>query len=150
MFNSAMVEYDDTTIESGGFWGDVSVAEFQKARAIPLQIPFEMLRAVLVAAMQQLEIDLQDVEQRHRQTGADSVADIAGNKINGENCSQTLYKKALFARAKADLLPEFATVSARDAHENRQYVSEQKSLLSEATFAIRTLKGKKRGGVWLL
>lgn len=150
MFSGSRVEYDDTTIESGGFWGNVSVAEFQKTRAIPLQIPFEMLRAVLIAAMQQLEIDLLEVEKRYRSSGLDTVADVAGNKINGDNFAVTLYKKALFARAKSDLLPEFATVSGREVHENRQYVGEQKSLLSEATFAIRTLKGKKRGGVWLL
>lgn len=150
MFNGRTVEYDDTTITNSGFWCDVSIEEFQKQRAIPFNLPNEMIKSALIAAMQGLNLDLQEVENNYRAKGVNDVEDVPGDLINGETYAQILYKKAVFARAKAELLPEFNTLSGREIHESRQYASEQKSLLAEATFAIRTLKGKKRGGVWLL
>lgn len=150
MFNGITQEYDLTLIESTGFWGNISVEEFQKQRAIPLQIPVEMVRSALVQAMQSLEIELVEVEQRYRDQGYNFASEVKGAVINGDNFAVSQYKKAVFARAKADLLPEFNTLSARGIHESRDMVKDQKLLLSEATFAIRTLKGKTRGGVWLI
>ena len=150
MFNGRTQDYDDTTITNSGFWCDISIDEFQKQRAIPLQIPVEMVKAVLIAAMQGINIDLAEVEENYRKSKINSVQEISAQRIDGENYAESLYKKAVFARAKAELLPEFNTLSGREIHQNREYVAEQKSLLAEATHAIRTLKGKKRGSVWLL
>ena len=150
MFNGRTQEYDDTTISNSGFWSDIEIAEFQKQRAIPLQIPNEMLKSVLIAAMQGVNIDLQSVELDYKGQGINRAADISTDRINGENYAETLYKKAVFARAKAELLPEFNVLSSREIHTNREYADEQKSLLAEATHAIRTLKGKRRGSVWLI
>ncbi|MCT8824371.1 head completion/stabilization protein [Glaesserella parasuis] len=150
MFNGRETQYSDEIIRSTGFWGDITVADFQQQRGIPLQVPVELVKASLVYAMQSIELDLAEVEQAYLQQAVSSAADIAGTKINGENHVQTLYKKAVFARAKHDLLPEFATLSARELHEKRDVIAEQKQLLAEATMAIRALKGKRRGGVHLL
>ena len=150
MFNGRTQDYDDTTITNSGFWCDITIDEFQKQRAIPLQIPVEMVKAVLIAAMQGINIDLAEVEENYRKSKINSVQEISARRIDGENYAESLYKKAVFARAKAELLPEFNTLSGREIHQNREYVAEQKSLLAEATHAIRTLKGKKRGSVWLL
>lgn len=150
MFNGRTQDYDDTTITNNGFWCDITIDEFQKQRAIPLQIPVEMVKAVLIAAMQGINIDLAEVEENYRKSKINSVQEISAQRIDGENYAESLYKKAVFARAKAELLPEFNTLSGREIHQNREYVAEQKSLLAEATHAIRTLKGKKRGSVWLL
>ena len=109
-----------------------------------------MLKSVLIAAMQGVNIDLQSVEQDYKGQGINQAADISADRINGENYAETLYKKAVFARAKAELLPEFNVLSSREIHTNREYADEQKSLLAEATHAIRTLKGKRRGAVWLI
>ena len=109
-----------------------------------------MVKAVLIAAMQGINIDLAEVEENYRKSKINSVQEISAQRIDGENYAESLYKKAVFARAKAELLPEFNTLSGREIHQNREYVAEQKSLLAEATHAIRTLKGKKRGSVWLL
>lgn len=150
MFNGRTQDYDDTTITNSGFWCDITIDEFQKQRAIPLQIPVEMVKAALIAAMQGINIDLAEVEKNYRKSKINSVQEISAQRIDGENYAESLYKKAVFARAKAELLPEFNTLSGREIHQNREYVAEQKSLLAEATHAIRTLKGKKRGSVWLL
>lgn len=150
MFNGRTTEYDDISITNNGFWPDVNVQEFQKQRAIPLQIPLEMVKASLISAMQQVNLDLVEVEKKHLDKGIENAEQISVVTVGGENYAQTLYKKAVFARAKHELLPEFNTLSGREVHQNRQYAEEQKSLLAEATHAIRVLKGKKRGSVCLI
>ncbi|HGO5853314.1 TPA: head completion/stabilization protein [Mannheimia haemolytica] len=150
MFNGRTTEYDDISITNNGFWPDVNVQEFQKQRAIPLQIPLEMVKASLISAMQQVNLDLVEVEKKHLDNGIENAEQISVVTVGGENYAQTLYKKAVFARAKHELLPEFNTLSGREVHQNRQYAEEQKSLLAEATHAIRVLKGKKRGSVCLI
>lgn len=150
MFNGRENQYSDEIIESTGFWGNVEIEEFQRARAIPLQVPLELTKSALIYAMQSVELDLAEVVEKYRVSGVSSVDDVDGDRINGETILQSLYKKAVFARAKHDLLPEFATLSARELHEKRDVIAEQKQLLSEATMAIRTIKGKRRGGVHLI
>lgn len=150
MFNGRSTELNGDIITHDGFWPDVAIAEFQQQRAIPLQIPQEMIKSALVAAMQSVSLELVNVEARYKAAGILQAADISGSRINGENEAQILFKKAVHARAKAELLPEFNTLSGREIHQNRDFVIEQKSLQTEATLAIRALKGKKRGTVWLL
>lgn len=150
MFNGVSVEYDESRISTNGFWGEIEVSEFQKQRAIPVQVPVEMIKAVLIQAMQEVNLELEGVAAQYQAQGINQVREISSVQIGGENFAQTQYKKAVFARAKADLLPEFLTLSAREIHEGRTLVQEQKSLLAESYFAIRRLKGKKRGNVWLL
>lgn len=45
MFNGRTQDYDDTVITNNGFWSDIYVEEFQKQRAIPLQISVEMVKS---------------------------------------------------------------------------------------------------------
>ena len=103
MFNGRAREYNTDTISNSGFWPHIEIAEFQKQRAIPLQINDQMIRPVLIAAMQGVNIDLQAVEQHYKEMGIKSAAQISNDYIDGENYAETLYKKAVFARAKAEL-----------------------------------------------
>lgn len=151
MFNGRETTYSQETVENNGFFGSVNVGDFQKQRSIPLQISLEMTKAVLVYAVQTVERNLAMVADKYRKQGIRHAEDIMDSPfINGKNYQQVLFEKAVFARAKAELLPEFATLSARDLHEKRDLVKEQKSLLTEAVQAIRELKGKGRGSVALL
>lgn len=60
-------------------------------------------------------------------------------------CAQ--YMKAVFARAKADLLGEFATVGRRDSHPGQESTETRAGLLAEASVVIRRMKGLKRATV---
>src|SRR5699024_2740297 len=144
MLNGNVTEYQDEIIESTGFWGNINIAEFQRQRAIPFQMPLEMVRAALVQAMQEMEIELADVVEKYQSDGYAYVEHVGVVRFDGDNFLQIQYKKAVFARAKADLLPEFMTLSAREVHENRDLVQERKALLTEAAMAVRAIKGKKR------
>ncbi|WP_256843256.1 head completion/stabilization protein [Rodentibacter rarus] len=83
MFNGRTQDYDDSVIQNNGFWCDISVGEFQKQRAIPLQIPVEMVKTALIAAMQGLNLDLAEVEENHRKSAVNSVQEISAQRING-------------------------------------------------------------------
>ncbi|WP_249962264.1 head completion/stabilization protein [Histophilus somni] len=150
MLNGRENPIADKQIENTGFFGAINIGDFQKQRAIPLQIPLELIESVLVYAIQSVEFDLNIVSQRYQKQGIKSVDDIQSPTINGKNFEKILFEKAVFARAKQELLPEFATLSARELHEKRDIVAEQKQLQAEAVQAIRQLKGKGRGTVDLI
>lgn len=147
MFNGRETENSTDQLKSDSFWGGVSVGEFQESRGIPLQVPTALVKEALTYALHSVEIDLQDVVACYAEQGYDHVRELDLPRINGVNKLQTLFKRAVFARAKAEILPEFMTLSAREIHEKREVVNQQKQLHAEATMAIRAIKGKKRGGI---
>lgn len=55
--------------------------------------------------------------------------------------------EAVFARAKADLLGEFATIGRRDTHPGQESMETRAGLLAEASVVIRRMKGLKRATV---
>ncbi|MFD2015460.1 head completion/stabilization protein [Vibrio olivae] len=62
------------------------------------------------------------------------------------------YESAVFARAKADLLPDIATVHTKDKGDHLAERSEQtrSELLAESQRIIRNMKGLNRSSVDLL
>ncbi|WP_458118777.1 head completion/stabilization protein [Mannheimia haemolytica] len=150
MFNGRTQTTSQNEIRNSGFWANINVGEFQEQRGIPLQIPEKLVESSLLYAMQSLEIDLQEVEAKYKKQGYARVYEIPTVEFNGKSLLVLSYEKAVYARAKAELLPEFATLSARELHEKRDTVAEARLLEKEATMAIRQLKGKKRGSVELI
>lgn len=152
MFNGRSPELSEDEIQNSGFWANIKVSEFQEQRGIPLQIPQALVVAALMYAMDSLDTDLYDVEQFYRAQGYESVYQLDDRltHFNGKNKMVVNFEKAVYARAKAELLPEFATLSARELHEKRDFVADARLLEKEATMAIRNIKGKKRGSVVLL
>lgn len=140
-------EIHSEKIRTESFWGDVYVADFIENRGIPLQIPKNLIIDALTYAFHSVEIELAEEQQQFINEGFDDVEMLYLPRVNGKNRIQLLFQKAVYARAKAELLPEFATLSARELHEKRNTVAERRQLLAEATTAIRAIKGKKRGGV---
>lgn len=155
MFNGRnQPELSDSVLGSNGFWGEIKVGDFQKQRSIPLQIPLDLVENALVYAIDSVELDLLEVEQFYRDKGYQFVEQLPSilhtNSTGTANRMHRLFEKAVFARAKAELLPEFTTLSAREIHEGREATSEQRTLEKEATMAIRAIKGKKRSSVALI
>lgn len=155
MFNGRnQPELSDTVLGSNGFWGEIKVGDFQKQRSIPLQIPLDLVENALVYAIDSVELDLLQVEEFYREKGYQFVEQLPSilhsNSTGTASRMHRLFEKAVFARAKAELLPEFTTLSAREIHEGREATSEQRTLEKEATMAIRAIKGKKRSSAALI
>lgn len=72
--------------------------------------------------------------------------------MNDKNRVVYQYESAVFARAKADLLPDIATVHTKDKgdHIADRSVEVRTELLSESQRIIRNMKGLNRSSVDLL
>ncbi len=153
MFTASSDSYQDTVITNDGFWPDLNAGDFEKRRAIPAEISAETIAYALAAAMSQINLELALIKAGHQAEGITHASLVAGQpSIGDKNLLVILYEKAVFARAKAGLVPEFATVQRRDAGDR---VAEREAditerLLAESQQHIRAIKGKSRVGVELL
>ncbi len=154
MFNgNPTTSYQNTEIENDGFWPNLNVGDFEKRRGIPSNLDSEAVALSLAAAVSQINIELVNTKARYQADGILKAEDIAGlPKVLGKNSIVALYEKAAFARAKADMVSEFATVSTKEAGdriaESERDITER--LLAESQQHLRALKGSGRCGVALL
>ena len=147
------IEYQDTLISNDGFWPDINASDFEKRRSVPVDMDKDAIAMTLVSAVGQINIELMDVRSAHQAAGITQACDVISQpSIGAKNMLVILYEKAVYARAKAELLPECATTQMRDAGDN---VAEREPetrdyLFAESLQHIRTIKGKGRSGVELL
>ncbi|MCG7499367.1 head completion/stabilization protein [Vibrio sp. Of7-15] len=154
MFNGKPTSsYQDTEIDNDGFWPNLNVGDFEKRRGIPADMDAESVAFSLAAAVSQINIELTTVKAGYQAEGIQSAADIPGlPKVLGKNNVVILYEKAVFARAKADMVSEFASVQTKEAgdrlSENERDITDR--LLAESQQHIRAMSGHSRCGIGLL
>lgn len=144
MFSGTSIDFDDATLTNDGFWPDLSVKDFQSQRTIPADIDAATIRQALLTAAGEINDDLVSVAARYRSAGHERAADVPGVEIDGENLLCARYCKAVYARAKADLMGEFASVGRRESHPGQESDETRSSLIAESTLAVRRIKGLKR------
>lgn len=146
-------EYQDTNIINDGFWPDLNAGDFEKRRGVPAEMDKEAIAFALAAAISQINIELSNKKNQCLEEGIEKAEAVTGTPTIGDkNLLVILYEKAVFARAKADLLPEYATQQAKDAGD-RVAESEpetRNSLLAESQQHIRAINGKSRVGIELI
>ncbi|EPR9221349.1 TPA: head completion/stabilization protein [Citrobacter farmeri] len=144
MFSGTSIDFDDATLTNDGFWPDLSVKDFQSQRTIPADIDAATIRQALLTAAGEINDDLVSVAARYRSAGHERAAHVPGVEIDGENLLCARYRKAVYARAKADLMGEFASVGRRESHPGQESDETRSSLIAESTLAVRRIKGLKR------
>lgn len=146
-------EYQDTNIINDGFWPDLNAGDFEKRRGVPAEMDKEAIAFALAAAISQINIELSNKKAQCLEEGIEKAEAVTGTPAIGDkNLLVILYEKAVFARAKSDLLPEYATQQAKDAGD-RVAESEpetRNSLLAESQQHIRAINGKSRVGIELI
>ena len=150
---STGAHYQDTTITNDGFWPDINAGDFEQRRGIPAAQDGQRIAIALVNAM--AEVNQQDaaLKQSYLNKGYESAAKVPEfPKLNDKNRVEYQYESAVFARAKADLLPDIATVHTKDKGDHLAERSEQtrSELLAESQRIIRNMKGLNRSSVDLL
>ncbi|YCO01547.1 head completion/stabilization protein [Vibrio sp. VNB-15] len=145
--------YQTTEITNDGFWPNLTVGEFEKRRGIPSQLDADAVAVSLAAAVSQINIELALVKARYEAEGFMTALDIPSlPEVLGKNSLVVLYEKAVFARAKADMVAEFASVTTKEAG-NRIAEKEREltdRLMAESQQHIRALCGSSRCEVALL
>lgn len=147
MFSGNPIDYQDAQLSNNGFWPDLNLKDFQAQRSLPPDIDAETIAQALLTAVMEVNAELEAVQagwQAKRYATAAAVPGVTMSGINGL-CAQ--YTKAVFARGKADLLGEFATIGRRETHPGQESAETRAGLLAEASVVIRRMKGLKRATV---
>ena len=133
-------------IDNDGFWPDLSVSEFQKGYRLPGEYLGEMLAADLKAAMVEVNNDLAKCKAKWQLTGVSCVASADPTVLLNPAFKAATYKRAVYCRAKASLLTQFATVVRRDSAENlgKELPERSETFLAFSQQAVRLLQGRGR------
>lgn len=139
----------DQTIENNGFWPDISLAEYQKAYRLPGEYLSEVLVTQLELAIGDVNNDLDRVQAVLQGAGVTSLEDAANSSTVqgwGYAYKLTLYKRAVYCRAKATALTDFATVTRREVAENtgKEAPERADTFLAFSQQAVRALQGRSR------
>ncbi|MGP3790285.1 head completion/stabilization protein [Pseudomonas sp. B392_1p] len=135
-FGGKPTTFVEQAIENNGFWPDLSVSEFQKGYRLPAEYLVELLVADLTTAMVEVNVDL----ERRQADLSDAGVELTTHQV-------ATYKRAVYCRAKASLLPQFATVTRRESAENtgKELPDRAETFLAFSQQAVRTLQ--KRGRI---
>ncbi|MGL4925626.1 MAG: head completion/stabilization protein [Plesiomonas shigelloides] len=158
MFDGKSINYQRTDIENNGFWPNIDAGDFERSRTIPATADHSMVTNALLTAIAEINLSLEQTCAGYQAKGYLSASVVPGpvashlrdNLAVTRNWLDALYIKAVYARAKADLLPEFATTGRRDSHPGQEAPESRRGLLTEATMAIRTIMARPRGSVSLI
>ena len=139
----------DQTIENNGFWPDLSLAEYQKAYRLPGEYLSDVLVTQLVLAMGEVNDDLGRVMSELQSAGLTSLeaaVDVSTPAGWAYGYKLELYKRAVFCRAKATALTDFATVTRREVAENtgKEAPERAETYLAFSQSAVRALQGRSR------
>ncbi|HBQ2192435.1 TPA: head completion/stabilization protein [Klebsiella pneumoniae] len=147
MFSGNPIDYQDEQLSNNGFWPDLNLKDFQVQRSLPPDIDAETLAQALLSAVMEVNAELEAVQAGYLAKGHLTAEAVPGVTMNGLNGLCAQYTKAVFARGKADLLGEFATIGRRDSHPGQESAETRAGLLTEASVVIRRMKGLKRATV---
>lgn len=150
---SSGADYQETVITNDGFWSDVNAGDFEKRRGVPAAQNAERIAIALVNAIAEVNKQLESLKAEYVEQGYSHASEVpATPSIAGKNRIVIQYESAIFARAKADLLPDFSTVHQRKEGDHLAERSEEvkNELLAESERIIRNMCGMNRSTVTLL
>jgi hypothetical protein len=145
-FSGKPTTFVEQAIENDGFWPNLSVSEFQKAYRLPAEYLVELLAAELTTAMHEVNLDLATCKARWQGAGVSSVESADTTVLPERTFQIAQYKRAVYTRAKATLLTQFATVSRRESAENvgKELPERSDTFLAFSQQAVRSLQGRGR------
>lgn len=133
-------------IANDGFWPNLDVAEFQKGYRLPAEYLVELLVDGISLAMGEVNADLAARKAAWQAVGIDNVATANPMILPERAFMAASYKRAVYCRAKAYLLTQFATVIRRDSAENlaKEAPQTHEQFLSFSQQAVRLIQGRSR------
>lgn len=148
-FSGKPTTFVDLKIENDGFWPDLSMSEFQKQQRLPAEYLVELLTDVLNIAMVEVNTDLARVKLTLQAAGVSSLESAVNTTtVAGWDYAHKvmLYTRAVYYRAKAYALPQFATVTRRESAENtgKEAPERAETFLAVSQQAVRALQGRGR------
>lgn len=145
-FSGKPTTFVEQAIENDGFWPDLSVAEFQKGYRLPAEYLVDMLVTDLTTAMIEVNHDLAKRKSEWQNVGVTTVESADPMVLPERTFHAATYKRAVYCRAKASLLTQFATVTRRESAENtgKEMPERGETFLEFSQQAVRSLQGRGR------
>ena len=145
-FSGKPTTFVEQAIENDGFWPNLSVAEFQKGYRLPAEYLLDMLGADLTTAMTEVNADLAKLKARWQGAGVSSVESADTTILPERTFQAKTYKRAVYCRAKASLLTQFATIIRRESAENlgKELPDRPETFLAFSQQSVRSLQGRGR------
>ncbi|EJN25102.1 head completion/stabilization protein [Pseudomonas sp. GM80] len=136
----------ELAIENDGFWPKLDVAEFQKGYRLPAEYLVELLTAELTTAMTEVNSDLAKCKARWQSAGVITLESADPTVLRESTFHVATYKRAVYCRAKASLLPQFVSIIRRDSAENlgKELPDRPETFLAFSQQAVRSLQGRGR------
>lgn len=94
---------DETTLAGGGFWPDIDLNAFRAEMRVDETITLPRVRGAVVAGFLTAAKDLLPDRIKLVAAGATSLADAEGDDLDGEKVRVILFRRAVYAFAKAEL-----------------------------------------------
>lgn len=145
-FSGKPTTFVEQAIENDGFWPNLSVSEFQKGYRLPAEYLVDMLATDLATAMTEVNQDLAKRKSEWQSSGVISVESADPMVLPERTFHAATYKRAVYCRAKASLLTQFATVTRRESAENtgKELPERGETFLEFSQQSIRSLQGRGR------
>ncbi|MEB2622079.1 head completion/stabilization protein [Pseudomonas sp. YuFO8] len=145
-FSGKPTTFVEQAIENDGFWPNLSVAEFQKGYRLPAEYLVDMLATDLATAMAEVNRDLAERKAGWQNAGVTTVESADPMVLPERTFHAATYKRAVYCRAKATLLTQFATVTRRESAENtgKELPERGETFLEFSQQAVRSLQGRGR------
>ncbi|MCP8687764.1 head completion/stabilization protein [Marinobacterium sedimentorum] len=148
--NSPAVAEDD--IANTDFYPAISPSACREAMRIDQSITPQRLNHALVGAIIDVNDNLKSWKADQEATGHTTLEDTPGDTIDGVNAYVTLYKRAVYCWAKAELVERYrdydSTLNGTQRAESLEETIEQ--YRRQAIIAIRAISGRQRTTVELI
>lgn len=145
-FSGKPTTFVELQIENDGFWPNLSLSQFQKAYRLPGEYLVETLVDGLTTAMAEVNTDLAKCKAKWQDAGIDSVSTADSRLLPERTFKVATYHRAVYCRAKANLLTQFVTIIRRDSAENlgKELPDRPETFLAFSQQAVRSLQGRGR------
>ncbi|GLS26163.1 head completion/stabilization protein [Marinibactrum halimedae] len=117
-------EYLNVDIHNDGFYPDLILGDFQRDYRIPSEFYQDTVTVHIELAMVEVNQELLQAKMEWTLRGAKQLSEVVGVVMDSENVLVMYYKRAVFCRAKALLLPQFATMTRTPNAEHAAIESE--------------------------
>lgn len=133
-------------IANDGFWPDLDVAEFQRGYRLPAEYLVELLVDGISLAMGEVNHDLARRKAQWQAVGITHVASADPMVLPERTFMAASYKRAVYCRAKAYLLSQFATFIRRESAENlaKEAPETAERFLAFSQQGVRLIQGRSR------
>lgn len=102
----------ESAISNTDFYPPVSITRFRAAMRLDSSITLDRIQHALVAAMIDVNLDLRNWEATQKSAGIYDLDSVPSAEINGQSVLLSLYERAVFSYAKAELTEQYRDYDA--------------------------------------